>query len=258
MKRFFSNIDEQKPVNYTHYIEKFKTMGIEIELLFLTKIKRYPYYYLTPKDQTAYKLLKSRFDLTVESTDRLSATILGNSHNQNVTYSFLLIREHIDSLVSTLFFEQSTLKESNIKVFKKKVVIIENLENFGNIFSNFKHIDVNLNEYSFIYGAGNAVNNKSFVDFFQKFDRILCLFDIDEAGLSMFNTFSKAHEKAEFIFPSNIDTLAGLCASPQLNNEDIFRINALYENNQKLHNVLDVMNRTKKNIEQEIYLKEDN
>jgi hypothetical protein len=256
LNNFFDNIDNGKPVNFDSFIKKFLAKNVDISSMFQAKMSKKPYYYLTPKNIEDYTHLKSNFYVNADKVDRIGAAQFGNSHHIKCSYSYLLYKEHLESNVSTLFFKENFITNTNPFALRKKIIIIENIENFGNLKNNFRHSSLNINEYSFIFGSGDSINNKYFSDFFNKFDEVLCLFDIDKAGFEMFEGLENNHKNCKFIYPDNIDDVFAI-SRRTLRNEEILMLNQRFSNNEKLHDILNKINIYKKTIEQELYLVED-
>jgi hypothetical protein len=257
INKFFESIDSQQHINFKKYIDIFKKSGVDIEKMFIPVLKKNPYYYLIPKDEEQYQQLKSTFHIAGDKITRLDATLHGNSHHVNVSYCFFLMRETIDSPVESVFFKGEELLYSNIKNINKNLILIENLENFGDIKKTFQHFSIDLSQYSFIFGAGNAINNSLLTSFFNTRDSILCMFDVDNGGLKMFNTLSKRHANTEFIVPDNIDLLMYKHVRHKITVEDAIILTESYRNNTKMTPIISIINKHMKFIEQEIYLKED-
>lgn len=253
MNDFFDSVDNRKPLNFDSYIKKFKKINIDISKMFYSEIVKKPLYVLTAKSYLEYSDLKNQFYIIADKNTRIGAAKLGNSHKANVSYSFLLFKKDIDSKVETLFFNDNILLHKETINIKKKVVIIENLENFGNTINNFKNIDINFNEYSYVYGSGKSILNSSFNDFFDTFEEILCLFDIDYDGLEMFDLLNEKFSNSKFIYPSNISDY--LKKSIRfISKEELFRLNCRFGNNKDLHEILEKINKDNKYVEQELYL----
>lgn len=257
MKNFFNNIDNGKQVNFKRYIDIFKEKGIAIDKMFTTALVKHPHYILTPKNIEEYTALKVKMNIDVEKIDRTSASIHGDSHLISVSYAFLLVKESINATIKTIFFEHNCISQTESFTLKKKVIIIENLENFGNILANFRKINIDVNEYSFIFGSGNTITNIKFREFLQTFDEVLCLFDIDEGGFRMFSTLEKHHKNCQFIYPENILELMDKYVAKTHPKEVILALNSRFGKHEKLHPILTIVNSTQKTLEQELYLIED-
>ena len=256
MNVFFDNVDNGLPLNFDSYIKKFNKKNIDISKMFYAEIVKKPFYVLTAKNYMEYNELKQQFYISADKNTRLGAAKLGNSHKARVSYSFLLFKKDIDSKVETMFFNDNILQNSDIMNIKKKVVIIENLENFGNTINNFKNIDIDLNEYSYIYGSGKSILNSSFNSIFETCDEILCLFDIDYDGMEMFDLLNEKFNNTHFIFPQNISDYLKKSLK-FISKEELFRLNSRFYKNQKLNEILEKINKVNKYIEQELYLEEN-
>lgn len=256
MNDFFDNIDNGKSVNFDRFIKKFLAKNFDISSMFKATMDKKPYYYLTPKNFEEYTHLKSIFYVYAEKTNRIGAAQFGNSHHIKCSYSYLLYKETLTSDVSTLFFKENTITNTIPYFLKNKIIIIENIENFGDIRKNFNNLSLDLNEYSFIFGSGDYITNSYFSDFFNTFEEVLCLFDIDKAGFEMFQSLDRNHANCKFIYPDNIDDVF-ILSRRTLRNEDVMMLNQQFASDTKLHDILNKINIHKKTIEQELYLVED-
>lgn len=257
MKKFFDNVDNNKQVNFKLYIEKFKEKGIAIEKMFVPVLVANPYYILTPKNIDDYNTLKLKMNVHIEKTDRTSYAVHGDSHLTSVSYAFLLVKESINDTIKTVFFDKGKIEQTELVAMKKKAIIIENLENFGNTLANFRNINIDLTEYSFIFGSGNSITNPMFNDFLMSFDELLCLFDIDAGGLQMFNTLDKRYPQCQFIYPDNLLWIMDKYVANSHGKEVVLALNSKFGYNKKLHPILTLINKTQKTVEQELYLIED-
>lgn len=173
MNDFFEKVDNRLPVNFDSYIKKFNKKNIDISKMFYSEMVKKPLYILTAKSFLEYSDLKKQFFIFADKGTRVGAAKLGDSHKAKVSFSFLLFKKDINSKVETLFFNDNKLLDKENIDIKKKIIIIENLENFGNTLNNFKNINIDLNNYSYIYGSGKSILNSSFNDFFENFEEIL-------------------------------------------------------------------------------------
>lgn len=256
MKSFFENVDQRKKINFDLYISKFEKKGVDIKKLFSSEMLKKPFYILTPIDYDKYQILKNQYYINSDKTSRVGAALHGNSHNNKCSYSYLLCQDSINGNVQSIFFNGNNICKTNKIDFKKKAVIIENMENFGNIDKNFKNIKINLEEYSFIFGAGNHITNSFFTEFLSDFDELLCLFDIDKEGMEMFTRLDNKHSNCIYIYPDNIDEY--LTKSVRvLNNQEVIGLVVQFESNNKLTDILEKIKIHKKQVEQELYLEEE-
>ncbi len=256
MNVFFDKVDNRLPLNFDSYIKKFNKKNIDISKMFYAEIVKKPFYVLTAKNYMEYKELKEKFYIEADKNTRIGAAKLGDSHKAKVSYSFLLFKKDINSKVETLFFADNKIQSQDFIDIKKKVIIIENLENFGNTINNFKNIDINLNEYSYIYGSGKSILNSSFNNLFENCAEILCLFDIDFDGMEMFDLLNEKFNNTHFIFPKNISQYLNKSIKT-ISKEELFRLNNRFYKNAKLNEILNEINKINKYVEQELYLEEN-
>lgn len=256
MNIFFDNIDQGKKVNFDLYISKFEKKGIDIKKLFTSKMIKKPFYILTPVNYNEYQILKDQYYISSDKNSRIGAALHGNSHNNKCSYSYLLCMESINGNVQSIFFNGNDICKTDKIDFKDKVIIIENMENFGNIDKNFKNIKINLEDYSFIFGGGNHITNSFFTNFLSGFDELLCLFDIDKEGMEMFTRLDNKHSNCVYIYPDNINEYLKKSVRV-LNNQEVIELVAQFESNNKLTDILEKIKIHKKQVEQELYLEEE-
>lgn len=154
------------------------------------------------------KLIKRLIELTIEPTDRVSATLRGNSHKVKTSTSYLFVYHqqcsgiHPDTVVS---HEEETYYNFQPK---KQAVIIENSELFfaqATLFSQMNKafsLSLSFGNADLIFGSGNQVSNQYNQKFLNQYDSILCFFDYDFGGLKIFKAIKNMMgDKASFVEP---------------------------------------------------------
>lgn len=177
-------------------------------------------YVLSVIDDVIFKqLLQS----TMPSSNRVDAAKQGDSHQYNTSMSFLLVYPNIDiqhSVANSSDINSQTPVNNQRKPpvvvvsdrtgftmdFKnqKTLIIIENQENFFR-YNAFlpKLLDIDT-RVDIAFGQGNSATNSLNASFFSQYNQILCCFDYDLGGLTMFSSLTNllAGKKVNFILPS--------------------------------------------------------
>jgi hypothetical protein len=160
-------------------------------------------YNVTIIDQACFDQL---LEESAPSTTRTEAAVKGNSHQHNSSMSFVLVFPEAfnqqrwqkkpkcpevvvcDNAGLTLTFKP-----------KKTLVVIENQENFFRyqefladvLKETLPNVSHSLESIDIAFGHGNSITNKLHADFFNQYQQVLCCFDYDLGGLTMFSTLRK-------------------------------------------------------------------
>lgn len=171
------------------------------------------------------KLMERLQAITIEPTDRVSATLQGDSHRVKTSTSYLFVYHeqskgiHPDTVVSN-----NETTSFNFKP-KKQVVIIENSELFfahNTLFSKMNKafgLSLSFKNTDLIFGSGNQISNQYNKTFLNQYDSILCFFDYDFGGLKIFKAIKNMiGNKALFLEPQ-LHCLDHLFLKPPKNEE---------------------------------------
>tara|TARA_R110002072_G_scaffold9584_1_gene46371 strand:- start:46022 stop:46678 length:657 start_codon:yes stop_codon:yes gene_type:complete len=153
------------------------------------------------------------FSLAEKPTSRLHAADQGDSHQASTTVSYLLVyHEHSPDKRPELIYLD---KHQTIQGFKskKQLLLIENEENFFQFecmclaISQIIGEPVSLQNTDIALGSGMKVSAELNVAWYKHYDKVLCAFDYDLAGLQMFASL-KAYlqDKAVFVQPADYST----------------------------------------------------
>ena len=149
--------------------------------------------------------------LTKPSNSREGAANQGDSHTKNTSMSYFLVYPSV-SLGSTNSNKQAmetvncpqpvVCYDSGFTMdfsCQKNLVIIENQENFFRyqeflpqlLSMHLGFTESSLAKVDIAYGQGNNVTNRLNAEFFAQYQQILCCFDYDLGGLTMFSSLTK-------------------------------------------------------------------
>jgi hypothetical protein len=165
--------------------------------------------------------------------DRVMAAQQGDSHKMATSQSCLLIyhEQLTDRRPDTVLIDNDRLLQSFRP--KKVLVIIENEENFFRyaemlpLLSGFFGRTLDLSGCDIILGGGNRITKALNFRFLLQYHSVLCAFDLDFGGLSMFNTLKKGlqgsfTQQIELLMPRDFGPwLDAFCCQPK--DADILR-----------------------------------
>ncbi len=166
-------------------------------------------YKLSVIDQQCFKEL---LEASKPIHNRIEAAINGDSHKQKTSMSYLLVYPNI--LIQSELSKQLICPKVVVidgvgltKAFQtqKKLIIIENQENFFR-YQEFLPQLINTSEpLDVTFGQGNSITNSLNAIYFDQYQEVLCCFDYDLGGLTMFSTLTKLTKASvEFIVPTAI------------------------------------------------------
>lgn len=144
----------------------------------------------------------------------------------------------------------------------QNLLIMENQENFvqKDKTLNFLMKEIpgfNDDQLDMVFASGNAITNKLNKAFFKQYSRIDCLLDLDIGGLEIFQSIDKLtqHSKLNFLVPTCAENLL---SDSKINLEDhhLARLRKLAASCPKLEQPLNLIAKTRKMLEQEIYLRD--
>lgn len=148
--------------------------------------------------------------LTVAPKNRVEATTQGNSHKVTTSTSFLLAYHEKSSSIHP---ETVIINKVGVHcLFKPKthVLIVENAELFftaADLFTQLNKIyglQLSLENTDLLYGAGNQISHKLNKTFLHKYQSILCFFDYDLGGLTIYSALKNMlGDKVSFLEPTS-------------------------------------------------------
>lgn len=204
--KYLEKIERKEPINYSVFLsllpEKLcEEVQEKASIKFLSKGS-------VIVDISCNDVIEKLRALAIAPDNRISATLLGDSHKVNTSISYLLayhqssVDVHPDTIISSN-------NETRLKFQpKKRLVIVENAELFfaretlftqmNKAFSLFLSFD----NTDLVFGAGNQISNKHNYTFINQYDSILCFFDYDFGGLKIYKAMQNmVGSKAKFLEP---------------------------------------------------------
>lgn len=195
MKRYLDKIKNNNHINYKVFLGLCIKNKIKEDILRnifsinSCKCKSKNQYILTIKNEELFEKIFSTF-FSKDKDKKVQAALQGNSKKAKNENSILIWKENFSDCNSIAISFKNKKYQLNLNK-KKNLIIIENLNNFANIKSNFEENEINLEDYNFVLGMGNSITNNNFSDFLNEYENIVCLFDIDLGGLKFFKTLLK-------------------------------------------------------------------
>ncbi len=258
MNKYIDSISNDKSLNLKAFQARALSYKISLqqikEAFYIVKDaeKKGDFYKLSVKCQDAYDNAFGRF-VVENKNKKVEMSLRGNSKKAKSSFSFLLIKLNFDDRVPwTVVFDDKHFEYSFKEKRKKKLMIIENEDNFGNITDSFNSEDIDLSEYNFALGLGNYISDRNFTDFLNSYDNVVCFFDIDTGGLKMFsNLDSKTTTNLEFYFSEKMNSYLHKYGN-KINDRQYLEVNR-YLKIPKLHCVIKAIKESKKFAEQEIF-----
>jgi hypothetical protein len=257
VRNYLNSINKNSSLNYNAFIKKCSSYSISentVKECFVIKkdsSKKGNFYYLTIKDNSSFSRIFDKFNIEKENK-KVQLSLHGNSKKAKSDNSFLLVKLNAHDIVPWSVVVDKTSFYSNTNDFKKKLIVIENEDNFWNIIDSFKNEDLNLDEFNFILGFGNYISDNKFTVFFDLYDEILCYLDIDIGGLKTFSSLDKNITKnISFYFSEHMNKYLNEFGKTITEN-DYIEVSK-YTSNPKLLKVTSAILKSKKFAEQEIF-----
>jgi len=260
ISKYLGNIKSGKPINFDSFRKQLHHQGYDdqtILRIFSTQKISNSHYQVSIIDEERFALLQADFpDYAI--TNRVSAALAGDSHKHPVSQAMIILWPNRHNHPVVVLNDAGGIKTS--VTLGQRLLIIENQENFVQkneslAFLKQQFADFNEEGLDVAWGAGNAISNRLNKAFFNQYQQVDCLLDLDIGGLTTFaNIYDlTGHQRISFLLPP--------CADEQLKNSKIDLQNAhlpalrkFRDNYPTLRPAIELMIHHKKMLEQEIYL----
>ncbi len=261
--KYLENIRNGKPINFDCFREKLSSEGYDdqtiLKIFATQKISKSSRYQVGIIDQERFAQLQADFpEYTINN--RVSAAQAGDSHKHPVSQAMIILWPSRQNHPLVILNDKDGIK-APVKL-GQRLLIIENQENFVQkdltlAFLKCQFPGFNDQALDIAWGSGNAISNRLNKAFFNHYQHIDCLLDLDMGGLKTFANICEltAHPRISFLLPP--------CADEQLKNSKIDLQNEHLPDLRKFHKnypllrpVIDLMVRYLKMLEQEIYLQD--
>tara|TARA_Y100001960_G_scaffold334192_1_gene446940 strand:- start:18459 stop:19235 length:777 start_codon:yes stop_codon:yes gene_type:complete len=254
MRFYLDKIEKKESLSYLAFLKKCEKQGItdmKLRMIFsISPSSKRNQYILSIKDEDLFNKTFSKFLIKDEDL-KVEAALHGNSKTVKSDKALLIWKENFDSLNSVgIEFNESNYKLDKSK--KNKLIIIENLNNFLNIKSNFNN-EIDLDEYNFVWGSGNSITNKYFSSFLNEYNEIICFFDIDLGGLKFYKSLKKQTDtNLSFFFSDDMKKNVEIFGT-QINFDIYSKVLKNYSTVEGLEDIIAFIKEHKKFAEQEIF-----
>lgn len=261
ISKYLEKIKSGKQINFDSFRKQLYHQGYDdqaiLKIFSAQKTSRLSYL-VSIIDEERFAQLQADFpDYAI--TNRVSAALAGDSHKHPVSQAMIILwpNQHSHPVV--------VLNDINGIIapvtLGQRLLIIENQENFvrkNESLAFLKHQFADFNdEVDVAWGSGNAISNRLNKSFFNHYQHIDCLLDLDIGGLTTFANLCEltSHPLLNFLLPP--------CANEQLKNskidlqnEHLPSLRKFHENYPLLRPAIKLMIRHKKMLEQEMYLQD--
>ncbi|MGZ4955402.1 MAG: hypothetical protein ACXV8Q_09845 [Methylobacter sp.] len=260
ISKYLENIKLRKPINFDSFCKELQKQGYDSQNLFKifsTQKLAKSSYQVSIIDEERFALFQADFPgYTI--TNRVSAALAGDSHKHPVSQAMIVLWTHQQSHPVVVLNDVNGIKAP--VMLGRRLLIIENQENFVQknetlAFLKRQFPDFNNEELDIAWGSGNTISNRLNKAFFNHYQHIDCLLDLDIGGFTTFANIWEltSHPRISFLLPS--------CADDQLKNskidlqnEHLPALRKFHENYPLLRPAIELMIHHKKMLEQEMYL----
>ncbi len=262
ISNYLNHIKQGKPINFDNFIKKLTIEGYDdraILTIFSTqKLSKFRYQ-VSISDEKQFAQLQTNFpDYTI--TDRVSAAQAGDSHKHPVSQSMVIVWTHQQNHPVVILNDAKGIKKT--VTLGQHLLIIENQENFVQKDQTIAFLKQQLPSFNdealdIAHGSGNAISNRLNKAFFDHYQQIDCLLDLDIGGLTTFANLAEltSHPRLNFLLPPCADQLLGE-SKMALQNKHRAALCKFKQNYPALQPAIDLMIHHKKMLEQEMYLQD--
>ena len=190
---------------------------------------------------------------------RSAASYRGNSHTVNVDGALLVANVANNDVPYNHLFS----KDRNVDIpVKQHCLIIENLEcflAFNRTFEfakNYCDVEVGIDDIEFLWAAGNSISNTLIIPYLKKFQgKVMCLFDIDLGGLTIYSNLLKASlepSNTKYLIPSDIQTRLKN-SNRKATTKELNALSSIYGLSETTNQIITLIRHYNSTIEQETY-----
>ncbi|WP_305908090.1 hypothetical protein Q9L42_012380 [Methylomarinum sp. Ch1-1] len=259
---YLDNIIAAKPVNFDRLRQLLNRQGYDDQTLFkifaVDKTSR-SRYRISILDRRLFAQLQADFPV-YPVNDRVSAARAGDSHKRPVSRAMIILwpsqQEHPVVVINDADGINTPM------ALAKRLLIVENQENFVQkqrtlAFLRHQYADFADIELDIAHGAGNAITNRLNKAFFDRYQRIDCLLDLDLGGLEIFANLHKLtdHARLHFMLPPCAEKLLAQ-SKLKLAEKHLPALRKHHDHYPALRPAIELIVRQQRMLEQEMYLQE--
>ncbi len=262
ISKYLANIKAGKPINFDSFRKALYPHGYDDQTIlgvFSTEKISKVSYQVSIIDQQHFARLEADFpDYLINS--RVSAAQAGNSHKHPVSQAMIILWPYQQSHPVVILNDEQGI-ESPVTL-GQRLLIIENQENFVQKNASLAFLKQQFPDFKdqaldIVWGAGNAISNRLNKAFFNHYQHIDCLLDLDIGGLTTFANIAEltSHVRLSFLLPPCADEFLKQ-SKIELQNEHLPALRKFRENHPLLRPTIELMIHHKKMLEQEMYLQD--
>lgn len=262
ISKYLIKIKSGKPINFDRFCLLLNESGYDNQTLlsiFSTEKISSTNYRVQIIDDEKFNELQTAFPEHVIKS-RVSAALAGNSHKHPVSRSMIILWPYRQ--IHPIVILNDSNKITTPISLSRRLLIIENQENFLQkdltlAFLKRQFPDFDDDAVDIAWGSGNAISNRLNKNFFNQYQRIDCLLDLDIGGLKIFANIYEltSHPRLSFLLPPIADELLKK-SNLDLQAENLPDLRNLREKYPPISPVIELMVKHKKMLEQEIYLQD--
>lgn len=262
ISKYLDNIERGKPINFDGFRQQLYRQGYDdhaILKIFSTQKNSRSSYQVSIIDEGRFARLRHDFpDYSI--TDRVSAARAGDSHKHPVSQAMIILWPNRQSHPVVVLNDADGINAP--LALGKRLLIIENQENFVQKDQTLAFLKCQFPGFDdealdIAWGSGNAISNRLNKAFFNHYQQIDCLLDLDIGGLKTFVNIYEltCHRRINFLLPP---CAADLLEKSKIDLEDKHRtvLCKFRDNYPPLRSVIELMANHKKMLEQEMYLQD--
>lgn len=260
--KYLDKIKMGNPINFDSFCQQLDQEGYDkhaILQIFSTEKISKSSYRVKIIDDEQFRLLQADFP-EYAITNRVSAALAGDSHKHPVSQGIIILWPYQHSHPVVILNDEDRIKAP--VTLGQRLLIIENQENFVQknesvAFLKLQFPDFNEAALDIAWGSGNTICNRLNKAFFNHYQHIDCLLDLDIGGLTTFANLSEltSHPQLSFLLPPSANEQLKN-SKINLQNEHLPKLRKFRQNYPLLRPAINLMMHHKKMLEQEIYLPE--
>ncbi len=260
ISKYLEKIKSGKPINFDSFCKQLHQQEYDTQTIlriFSTQKISRSSYQVSIIDEEWFARLQAKFP-DYKITNRVSAALAGDSHKHPVSQAMIILWPNQQSHPVVILNNVTGI--TTPVTLSQRLLIIENQENFVQkneslIFLKHQFPGFNDEGLDIAWGSGNAISNRLNKAFFNHYQHIDCLLDLDIGGLTTFANLCEltSHPQLSFLLPPSADEQLKK-SKLDLQNEHLPILRKFREIYPLLRPAIELMIRHKKMLEQEIYL----
>jgi len=257
---YLHKIKSQQTINFDNFCKLLNKLGYDnqkILTIFKAEILSRSNYQVTIINEELFSQLLDSFP-EYNISDRITAAHAGDSHKHPVSQALIVLWSHQQNHPIVILNSNDRI---NTPVrLGSHLLIIENQENFVQKqrtldFLKKEFPDFGDENLDIAHGSGNAITNQLNKQFFNYYQQIDCLLDLDIGGLKTFASLLDLtqHSRLNFLLPPCLNELLEK-SKRELKQDDLLKLNGYYRNYPLLRPAIELIKKHKRFLEQELYL----